>query len=70
MGPFQKNPERFYRFLTLKSDFENQNFTIFKAIFITKHQSTKDFLKPKSAVYHSINLGFDAEVAKNILHGL
>ena len=50
--------------MTLK----NQNLAIFEAIFIILRQSAKDLLKQKSAIYHSINLGFDAEVAEKFLN--
>ena len=51
----------------MKNDFENENFAIFKAKFKIGRQSAKDLLKQESPVFHSINLGFDAEVAEKLL---
>ena len=39
------------------------------AKFQIVHWSTKDQLKKASAIYHSINLPFDAEVAEKFLDG-
>ena len=38
--------------------------------FIIKCRSAKDLLKQESAIYHSINLGFDAKVAEQFLNGI
>jgi hypothetical protein len=34
------------------------------------YRSAKDILKQESAINHSINLGFDAEVAEQFLNGI
>jgi hypothetical protein len=38
--------------------------------FMIGCRSAKDVLKEESAINHSINLGFDAEVAEQFLNGI
>ena len=51
-------------------DFESQNFAIFMARFLIGRWSAKDLLQWKSAIYHSIKLGFEGLVAKKFLNGI
>ena len=51
-------------------DFECQNFVIFTARFLIGRWSAKDLLQWKSAIYHSIKLGFEGPVAKKFLNGI
>ena len=57
-------------FLTQKIDFESQNFAIFLARFLIGRWSSKDLLQWESAIYHSIELGFEGQVAKKFLNGI
>ena len=52
-----------------KIDFESHNFAIFTARFLISRWSAKDLLQWKSAIYHSIKLGFEGQVAKKFLNG-
>ena len=58
------------RFLTQKIDFESQNFAIFTASFLIGGWFAKDILQWESAIYHSIKLGFEGQVAKKFLNGI
>ena len=53
--------------LAQKIDFESQNFAIFTARFLIGRWSAKDLLQWESAIYRSIKLGFEGQVAKKIL---
>ena len=66
----KSNWEGFGWFLTLKIDFESQNFAIFTAIFLIGCCSAKDLLHWESVIYHSIKLGFKGQVAKKFLNGI
>ena len=66
----KKKLEWFGWFLTQKIDFESQNFAIFTARFLIGRWSAKDLLQWESAIYHSIKLGFEEQVAKKILNGI
>ena len=66
----KKNLEWFGWFLTQKIDFESQNFGIFTARFLIGRWSAKDLLQWESAIYHSIKLGFEGQVAKKFLNGI
>ena len=65
-----KKMEEFGWFLTLRIDFESQNFAIFTARFMIGCWSAKGLLKQGSAYFHSINPGFDVEVDEKILNGI
>ena len=43
---------------------------IFTARFLISHWSAKDLLQWESAMYHSIKLGFEGQVAKKFLNGI
>ena len=57
----------FRQFLTQKIEFESQNFAILTARFQIGRWSAKDLLQWESAIYHSIKLGFEGQVAKKNL---
>ena len=54
-------------FLTLKKWLENPNFATFNTKIQTRHWFANNL---ESAIYHSINIGFDAEVAEKFLNGI
>ena len=60
----KKKIGRIRMILTLKIDFERQNFAIFKARF--RIESQMCLLKYERAHFQSINSGFDAEVSEKI----
>ena len=57
-------------FDTEKIDFESQNFAIFTDRFLIGRWSAKDLLQWESAIYQSIKLGFEGQVAKKFLNGI
>ena len=54
----------------IEIDFESQNFAIFTDRFQIGGWSARDLLQWESAIYHSIKLGFEGQVAKKFLNGI
>ena len=66
----KKKLERFRYFLTLKIELESQKSVLLDGLIYIICLSTKKLLRWKSAVYHSVKLPFDVEVAEKFLNGI